>query len=104
MGWVFLTVGIIINVTSMVVIRYGQSLQKKSFTVLGYMIYLVSTFTITFSFQYLDISLAYAFWSGLGTMLALCSGVLLFKEKLSPCKLLFFSLLIIGVTGMSLST
>lgn len=103
MGWILLTVGIIINVTSMVVIRHGQGVQRKPIVVLGYLIYLVSTFTITFAFPYLDISLAYAFWSGFGTILALCSGVVLFKEKLSPSKILFFSLLVIGVTGMSLT-
>ena len=103
MGWTVLTIGIIINVASVIVIRYGQDLTKRMLIALGYVFYLVGTLTITFSFQYLDISLAYAFWSGLSTLLALCCGVVLFKEKLSPSKLLFFSLLVIGVTGMGLS-
>jgi len=103
MGWTLLLIGILINMTGVISIRFGQELKKNLIATLGYGLYIAGFVFISLSFKYLDIGLAYAFWSGLGSLLALCCGVLFFKETLSPRKLIFFSLLVIGVTGMSLS-
>ncbi|QJC53282.1 QacE family quaternary ammonium compound efflux SMR transporter [Paenibacillus albicereus] len=52
------------------------------------------------SFQYLQLSVAYTVWIGLGTSLAVIVNMLLFGESRSPLRLFSLALIIVGVTGL----
>jgi small multidrug resistance pump len=51
----------------------------------------------------IDVSVAYAVWSGVGTALIATIGVLWFKEPATALKLISLGLTIIGVVGLNLS-
>ena len=42
----------------------------------------------------------YAIWTGIGALGAVIVGVLLFKESVSPLRLMFVALLLIGIIGL----
>mgnify|MGYP000685891536 FL=1 len=48
----------------------------------------------------LPLGTAYAVWTGIGALGALIVGVLLFRESLTPARLLFAALLLIGIIGL----
>lgn len=48
----------------------------------------------------LPLGTAYAVWTGIGALGALVVGVLLFRESLSPVRLLFAALLLAGIIGL----
>ena len=48
-------------------------------------------------------SVAYAIWSGVGTVLITVIGVLHFKESVTMIKIACIGLIIIGVVGLNLS-
>ena len=50
----------------------------------------------------IPLSIAYATWSGVGTAASVALGALLFAEKLTPLKVLWISLIILGVVGLNL--
>ena len=101
MGWLLLSCGIVVNVSGVIIIKVSQQAGQPLLGLAGYTAYFVGFFIISLSFKYLEVSLAYALWSGVGSLLVLGCGVLLFKESLSVSKLLFFSLIMIGVVGLS---
>ena len=54
------------------------------------------------SLSQINVGVAYAAWSALGTLLVTSMGILLFKESFSPFKLLCLSLIVFGVIGLNL--
>ena len=52
----------------------------------------------------MSVGVAYSIWTGLGAVFAMLAGFLLFKERVGRMKVLMVALIIIGVTGLELST
>ena len=63
----------------------------------------LSLSALTLALKTIDISVAYAVWSGLGTALIATVGVLWMKEPLNTLKIASLMLIIIGVIGLHLS-
>lgn len=103
MGWLFLITGITINIAGVLGIKFAQQLGNNWLSTLGYLAYFVGFFVISMSFKHLSIALAYALWSGLGCLLVIAAGVSFFNESLSITKAIFFTIVVIGVVGMSAS-
>ena len=66
--------------------------------------YLLSLSALTMALKKLDVSIAYAIWSGLGTALIAVIGILYFNESLTPLKIASLALIITGVVGLNLTT
>lgn len=51
----------------------------------------------------LPVGTAYAVWTGIGAVGALVGGIVLFKEKASPVRILFICLIIAGIVGVQMT-
>jgi small multidrug resistance pump len=51
----------------------------------------------------IDVGVAYAIWSGLGTALIAVIGILIFGEPLSAARMASLGFIIVGVVGLQLS-
>jgi small multidrug resistance pump len=58
---------------------------------------------LTLALKRIDVSVAYAVWSGVGTALIATIGVLWFKEPATALKLVSLGLIILGVIGLNMS-
>jgi small multidrug resistance pump len=67
-----------------------------------FIFYFFSFVFLTLSLRRLELSTAYAVWSGLGTLLIALIGMLFFKELMTTVKALSLGLIIIGVVGLRL--
>lgn len=103
MGWIILLGGIAINVAGVIGVKFSQNANNPGLTLAAYTLYFVGFFIISLSFKYLDMGLAYAFWSGLGSALIIAVGVIFFNESLTASRLVFFSFIMFGVVGVSLT-
>ena len=67
--------------------------------------YLLRTqfYLLTTVLKRMDVSIAYAIWSGLGTALIAIIGSIYFNESMTLVKLVSLGLVIIGVFGLNLS-
>jgi small multidrug resistance pump len=65
--------------------------------------YTLSFGMLTLALKKIDVSVAYAIWSGVGTALIASIGVLWFKEPATAMKLISLGLIIMGVVGLNLS-
>jgi small multidrug resistance pump len=58
---------------------------------------------LTIVLKYIDLSVAYAIWCGVGIALVAMIGVLYFKEPVTVQRVLSLLLIIVGVVGLQLS-
>ena len=59
---------------------------------------------IILALRRLELSIAYAIWSGAGTALTVMIGIAYFREPLTAVKLASIALVVIGVVGLSLAS
>jgi len=67
-----------------------------------FIFYFFSFIFLTLSLRRLELSTAYAVWSGLGTLLIALIGMLSFQEPMTVIKAFSLGLVIIGVVGLRL--
>ncbi|PIC99146.1 QacE family quaternary ammonium compound efflux SMR transporter [Sporosarcina sp. P31] len=102
MAWVYLAIASLGEIFGVVSINYY--LQKRS---IKRLLLIVGIFGFGFVFlslamREIQMSTAYAVWTGLGAAGAVLMGILIFKESASIKRLFFLSLIILGAVGLKL--
>jgi small multidrug resistance pump len=69
-----------------------------------FLLYCLSFAALTFALKKIDVSVAYAIWSGLGTALIGAVGMVWFREPATVLKLICLGLIVMGVVGLNLNT
>ena len=77
--------------------KLSEGFTKPLCTVLTFAGMAASFLLLARATRTLPLGTAYAVWTGIG---ALIVGVLLFRESLTPARLLFAALLLIGIIGL----
>jgi small multidrug resistance pump len=103
MSWLYLVIAIILEVSGTTSMKLSQGFTKVLPSVLVFLFYGLSLSALTLALKKIDVSLAYAVWSGLGTALIASVGVLWLKEPLDTLKVVSLLLIILGVIGLNLS-
>ncbi|MGG0465287.1 DMT family transporter [Priestia aryabhattai] len=102
MSWVFVFLAAISEIIGVM----GLKKYSQNKTLLNGVIYLggfgVSFFFLYTSFQFLQVSIAYAVWIGIGTAGAVLLNMFLFGESKSTARFVSVALIIFGVTGLQL--
>ncbi|MCK5876879.1 MAG: multidrug efflux SMR transporter [Candidatus Marithrix sp.] len=65
-------------------------------------LYAMGLSLLAFTLKVIDISVAYAVWSGLGTVLITMIGIVWFKEPATVIKIVSIGFIVIGVVGLNL--
>lgn len=103
MHWIYLILAILFEVSGTTNMKLSQGFTRPIPSILIFVFYSISFAFLTLALKKIDISVAYAIWSGLGTALIATIGILWFEESLSVFKLTSISLVIAGVVGLNLS-
>jgi small multidrug resistance pump len=103
MHWVYLILAIIFEVLGTTCMKLSEGFTKTLPSVLMFVLYGACFSVLTLALKKLDVSLAYAVWSGMGTALIATIGILWFKEPLTVWKLISLAFIIAGVIGLNLS-
>ena len=102
-SWVLLTAAIVAEVggTTCLKLSYGFSRLVPSLGV--FVLYSLSFVFLAAVLKAMDVSVAYAIWSGVGTALVAVIGILIFGEPLSAVRLVSLGFIIVGVVGLQLT-
>jgi small multidrug resistance pump len=103
MSWFYLVLAIVLEVSGTTSMKLSQGFTQMLPSVLMFLFYGLSLGALTLALKSIDVSMAYAIWSGLGTALIATVGVLWLKEPLNTLKIVSLLLIIIGVIGLNLS-
>src|SRR5215212_6951826 len=104
MGWILLIVAIVLEVAGTTNMKLSEGFSKLVPSVLVLFFYALSIITLTFAVNRLDVSVAYAVWSGMGTALVAVIGLWYFQESLTLMKVLALGLIIVGVVMLHLTS
>ena len=101
--WVLLIFAIFCSAfatTSLKFLGGGASKLTLAGVVIGYGLFL---FLITLVMRRIDMSIGYAVWAGLSTVLMTISGTIFFKEHLTVQKIISLTLVVVGVVLLNLA-
>ncbi|HDH98433.1 MAG TPA: multidrug efflux SMR transporter [Deltaproteobacteria bacterium] len=101
--WFFLSSAIVLEVAGTISMKLSEGFTKLVPSVLLFMFYAASFVALTFALKKIEVSVAYAVWSGVGTALITTIGILCFREAATALKLVSILLIIVGVVGLNLS-
>lgn len=103
MHWLYLALAILSEVSGTTCMKLSAGFSKPIPSVLMWLCYGVSFFCLTLTLKKVDLSVAYAIWSGVGTALIATIGVLYFREPVSLLKIVGLVAIIGGVVALNLS-
>ncbi|WP_017721453.1 DMT family transporter [Kamptonema formosum] len=103
MRWIPLILAILLEVAGTTCMKFSKGFTEIFPSILMALFYVLSLSSLTIALKRIDLSVAYAIWSGLGTALIAILGILWFKEPANTLKIMSIGLIIIGVIGLNLS-
>ena len=100
MAWLFLLVAGALEVFWSTCLKFSQGLTVPKFPVCTIVGMVLSFVFLSQATKVLPLGTSYAIWTGIGALGAVVVGVVIFHESLSPARLLFVALLLVGIIGL----
>lgn len=100
--WIYLWIAIGLEVAGTTSMKYSQGFTRLLPSVLIFVFYAGAFAALTLALKNLDVSLAYAIWAGVGTVLIALIGFFMFGEPVTLVRIFCIGLIVIGVVGLSL--
>jgi small multidrug resistance pump len=101
--WTWLILAILFEVSGTICLKLSSGFSKLVPSLLTGFFYIISFSLLALALKKMEVGLAYAIWSGLGTGLIAIIGIFLFGESSSYIKLTSLILIILGVIGLNLA-
>lgn len=101
-GWIALILAILLENCGTICLKLSAGFTKLWPSVFLFVFFASSLALFTFAAKTIEISTAYAVWSGLGTAFISLFGIFFFKETVTFWKLAFIVLIIVGAVGLNL--
>ncbi len=102
MNWLFLALAIALEICGTTSMKLSEGFTKLLPSIMIFVFYGLSFAALTVTLKSIDVSVAYAVWSGAGTALIAAIGILWFKEPAGVLKLVSIAVIVIGVVGLNL--
>lgn len=99
-AWAVLSGAIFFEVCGTTCMRLAEGFTRVTPSVLIFVFYAASFALNTIVIKTLGLSVVYAVWSGVGTVLTAMIGFLYFKEPATAIKMVSIGLIVIGVMGL----
>ena len=100
LAWLVLAGAIVLEVAGTTSMRLSEGFTRLTPSVLIFVFYAFSFVLNTLVIRTLGLSVVYAVWSGVGTVLTAVIGFLYFREPVTAMKLLCIALIVFGVIGL----
>ncbi len=101
--WAYLAGAILLEAAGTTSMKLSEGFTRIVPSILLFLFYAASFAALTFALKGIDVSLAYAIWSGIGTVLIATIGILYFSEPLPALKIVSIAFIVAGVVGLHLS-
>jgi small multidrug resistance pump len=103
MNWIYLLAAILLEVAGTASMKFSNGLTKIVPSLLMIPFYAASFTFLALSLKTIDVSIAYAIWSGMGMILITVIGMFYFGESMSGLKLFAILLILIGVVILNVT-
>ncbi len=100
--WLFLLLAIIFEVCGTSSMKLSRGFTELAPSVAMLVLYALSLASLNLALKKIDVSVAYAIWSGIGTAMIVLIGIFFFREPVTVLKITSIILIILGVVGLNL--
>ena len=101
--WFYLAGAIALEAAGTTSMKLSEGFTKLVPSILIFLFYAASFVALTFALKGIDVSLAYAIWSGIGTVIIVTIGIVYFQEPATALRIVSIGLIVVGVAGLKLS-
>jgi small multidrug resistance pump len=101
-AWLMLVGAILFEVAGTTCMKLSDGFTRPLPSVLIFVFYGVAFTLLTLALKRIDVSVAYAVWSAIGTAVIAGIGIVWFKEPFTALKVASLLLIIAGVVGLNL--
>jgi small multidrug resistance pump len=98
--WILLSLAIATEIAATTALKASDGFSRLGPSLVVVAGYVLSFVLLARALKSLDVGVTYAIWSGVGTAVIAVLGVILFHESLSPMKVVWLAVIIIGVIGL----
>lgn len=102
MAYVYLALAIIFELIGTSLLKASEGFSKLVPTLGVVIVFTLSFFSLSLSLKTIPLNVAYALWSGLGTVATVIISILIWKEKINAGSIIGIGLIIIGVAVLNL--
>jgi small multidrug resistance pump len=99
----YLAAAIVLEICGTTSLKLSQGFTRIGPTGAVAVCYAASFALLSLALRGIDLSIAYAVWSGVGTAIVASIGIIWFDEPAGAWKLLSLALIVLGVAGLHLS-
>lgn len=103
LGWVLLLIGGICEVGFVTMMKLSNGFKILKYSLLTIIFMILSFYSLSHALTQIPIGIGYAVWAGIGAIGSVLVGMLFFKESKEVMKLVFITMIIIGIIGLKLS-
>jgi quaternary ammonium compound-resistance protein SugE len=103
MAWLLLFLAGLTEIGWAIALKYSHGFTRFIPSVITIVVMISSFFLLAQSLKVIPIGTAYAVWTGIGILGTVVLGILLFNEPVNFARLLFLSLIFIGIVGLKLT-
>ncbi|NRB47925.1 MAG: multidrug efflux SMR transporter [Saprospiraceae bacterium] len=102
MKWIFLIIAIVAEVIATTALRYSEGFTKLIPSLIVATGYLIAFYFLSLTLKSMSVGVAYAIWSGVGTVLIAVVAFFFFKQKLDLAAIIGLLLIVSGVAVINL--
>ena len=100
MPWILLALAIGTEIAATTALKASDGFTRLVPSVIVAVGYIASFVLLAKALKSLDVGVAYAIWSGVGTAVVAALGVVLFAESMSVAKGFWIAVIVVGVIGL----
>ena len=104
MEWVYLVFAGVFEVLWPTCMKFSEGFSVMKFSVLTVIGMILSFLFLAQATKILPLGTSYAIWTGIGALGAVVVGIVLFKESVSPARIFFVALLLVGIIGLKITS
>ena len=102
-SWIYLIIADIFEMGWVISLELSQNFTKINYIVLTTILMIFSIVFLSFSFKTISMGTAYACWTGIGAVGVILIGILFFNESTNFLRILFITLIVLGIIGLKLT-
>lgn len=90
------------EVLMVVALKNSDSFKNKKWTVIWFLLSMLSLFLLSVAIKSLPLGTAYSVWTGIGAMGSVIVGIVFYKDSFNLKKVILITLIIIAIVGLKL--
>ncbi len=104
LDWSALIIAGLFEVVWAIFLKNSKGFSEIVPTILFLVTLVISMFLLSYSMRAIPMGIAYPVWTGIGAVGTVIVGIFFFKEDASFLKIIFLSLIMVGIVGLKLSS